>query len=363
MDGTAPAAPAPVATPEPLGGQPRSRMGTTVPSRGIGQPMDANEGKVSGGVSPMSSRKEPAAASRPPWVKPAIITAVVLVTAVILVLAARWLRSVPQVEDFMATYPGHSVLPIAAPEGIPAWLGWQHFFNMFFIVLIVRTGLQVRTERRPPGYWTPKKDSFFSPKGNAPKKVSLSQWLHQTLDVLWVANGLIFIILLFATGQWMRIVPMNWDIVPNMLSTGLQYASLNWPTENGWVYYNALQVMAYFVTVFVAAPLAIISGMRMSTWWPTKAEKLNRVFPIEAARAVHFPVMLYFTAFTIVHVALVFFTGALRNLNHMYASKDQVDFWGLGIFVVSLLAIAAAWFLTKPIFTTPIAARMGSVSK
>ncbi|WP_218157734.1 hypothetical protein [Saccharopolyspora shandongensis] len=28
-----------------------------------------------------------------------------------------------------------------------------------------------------------------------------------------------------------------------------------WPTENGWVHYNALQQLAYFTTVFVAAAL------------------------------------------------------------------------------------------------------------
>ncbi|MFP3802940.1 oxidoreductase, partial [Paraburkholderia sp. SIMBA_027] len=70
-------------------------------------------------------------------------------------------------------------------------------------------------------------------------------------------NGLIFIVLLFATGQWLRIVPTNWDVFPNALSAGLQYASLNWPLENGWNNYNRLQLLTYFLTVFIAAPLAI----------------------------------------------------------------------------------------------------------
>ncbi|AUI53183.1 hypothetical protein AC20117_04715 [Arthrobacter crystallopoietes] len=292
-----------------------------------------------------------------------VVTAVVLVLALLAVFGSRWLRSMEPVQEFIATYDGHASQPDSAPVGLPAWLGWQHFLNMFFIVLIVRTGLQVRTERKPPGYWTAKKDSFFSPKGNTTKKVSLSQWLHQSLDVLWVLNGLVFIVLLLATGQWMRIVPTSWDIFPNMLSAGIQYVSLDWPTENGWVHYNALQVMTYFITVFIAAPLAIISGIRISTWWPEQAAGLNKAYPVEWARAVHFPVMLYFVAFTVVHVFLVFFTGALRNLNHMYTSRDVVDWWGLIIFAVSLLVIVAAWFLTKPLFTTPIAARMGKVSK
>lgn len=302
-------------------------------------------------------------AERAKWVRPALIGAGLITVSLVLVLAARWLHTLPGVQDFLAAYPGHASMPASAPEGLPAWLGWQHFFNIFFMVLIVRTGLQVRLERRPAAYWTPKKNSLFSPGGNTPKKVALSQWMHQVLDVLWVLNGAVFIVLLFVTGQWMRIVPTSWDIFPNMLSAGLQYASLNWPTENGWINYNALQVMAYFLTVFVGAPLAIVSGVRMSTWWPDKAEKLTKMYPVEWARAIHFPVMIYFVAFTGVHVFLVFFTGALRNLNHMYTSRDAVDAWGLVIFLASLLVIAAAWFLTRPVFTTPIASQMGKVSR
>ena len=316
----------------------------------------------------MAGTPGPAGAATPqkpgrPWVKPALIIGSLVVLAALVVLGARWLRTLEPIQEFIATYDGHSTQLEAAPEGMPWWMGWQHFFNMFLIVLIIRTGLQVRTERKPPGYWTAKKGSFFSPKGNTPKKVSLSQWLHQVLDVLWVLNGLIFIILLVVTGHWMRIVPTDWDVFPNMLSGAIQYASLDWPTENGWVHYNALQTVAYGFTVFIAAPLAILSGIRFSTWWPQNAEKLNKVYPVEWARATHFPVMLYFVGFTIVHVFLVFFTGALANLNHMYTSRDVVDWWGLVIFLASLVVIAAAWFLTKPLFTTPIAARMGKVSK
>ena len=280
-----------------------------------------------------------------------------------MVLLARWARTMPGVQEFIATYDGHAPQPVGTPEGIPAWLGWQHFLNMFFIVLIIRTGLQVRMEKRPAGYWKPKEGGFFSPKGNTVKKVSLSQWLHQVLDVAWVANGAVFIVLLAVTGHWARIVPTSWEIVPHMGSVAIQYASLDWPTENGWIHYNALQVVAYFVTVYVAAPLAILTGLRMSTWWPQKAAGLNRVFPIEAARALHFPVMLYFVAFTLVHVFLVFFTGALRNLNHMYTSRDVTDWWGLIIFLVSVAVIAVAWFLTRPVFTTPLAQKTGTVTK
>jgi thiosulfate reductase cytochrome b subunit len=173
----------------------------------------------------------------------------------------------------------------------------------------------------------------------------------------------VFIVLLFATGHWMRIVPTSWDVVPNALSAALQYASLDWPLDNGWVNYNGLQLLAYFVTVFIAAPLAIITGLRMSAVWPATANRINRIYPIEAARAIHFPVMLYFVLFIITHVALVFATGALRNLNHMYAARDEVSWLGLWIFVASLVAIVVAWIAARPLLLRPIASLMGKVSR
>lgn len=355
---------------------PKTRMGsapTSTPAAGAAAaqtkaaaPTPAGAGaatRAHGTATPAAGGTVRTPTAVPRWVKPVGIVAALLVLAAAVVLGARWLRTLEGVQQFIATYDGHASQPGSAPEGIPPWLGWQHFLNMFFIVLIIRTGLQVRSERKPPAYWTAKKNSFFAPKGNSPKKVSLTQWLHQCLDVLWVANGLVFVVLLFATGQWMRIVPTHWDVVPNMVSAAIQYASLDWPSENGWVHYNALQVMAYFVTVFIAGPLAVLSGMRFSTWWPEKADRLNKAYPVEWARAVHFPAMLYFVGFTIVHIFLVFFTGALRNLNHMYTSRDVVDWWGLGVFLASLAMVAAAWFLAQPLFTTPIATRMGKVTK
>lgn len=281
--------------------------------------------------------------------------ALVLLAGVV-VLIARWLVGLEPVKEFLTTYPGETELPEAAPVGIPAWLGWQHFFNVFFMVLIVKTGWQVRTQKRPPASWTPK----WQPGG---RKISLTLWLHQSLDLLWLTNGAIFVVLLFVSGHWMRIIPTSWDVVPNAVSAALQYASLDWPTENGWINYNSLQLLAYFATVFIAAPLAIITGVRMSELWPKKAARLSKAYPIEWARAIHLPVMFYFVAFTIVHVTLVLATGALRNLNHMYGSQDAENWIGFGIFAASLLVIVGGWFAARPLVVAPIAGLFGKVGR
>ena len=120
-------------------------------------------------------------------------------------------------------------------------------------------------------------------------------------------------------------MPTSWAVIPNAVSRGpaVRVAGLAHRERLGQL--QRLQQLAYFATVFIAAPLAIVTGVRMSGVWPKNAKTLNRIYPVEWARAVHFPVMLYFVAFIIVHVALVFATGALRNLNHMYASQDAVN--------------------------------------
>lgn len=291
------------------------------------------------------------------WAVPAVLVGLVLV-----VLVARLLVGLPAVASFLATYPGQSELPDNAPVGFPAWLAWQHFLNAFFLLLIIRTGWQVRTTTKPSGHWTRNNKGVIRTK-NAPTKITLELWFHLTLDALWVLNGLVFAVLLFATGQWTRIVPTSWDIFPNALSAALQYASLDWPTEDGWINYNALQLLAYFATVFIAAPLAFITGLRMSSAWPKKAQGLNKAYPIEWARAVHFPVMVYFVAFIVVHVFLVLATGALRNLNHMYGVRDDDTWFGFWVFLASVVVMVAAWFLARPIFLRPIASLMGKVSR
>jgi len=279
-----------------------------------------------------------------------------LVAMAALVLAARWFVSLDDVQDFLTTYPGESRLPDTASVGIPGWLGWQHYFNTFFMVLIIRTGWQVRTDKRPRVFWTPR----WSMNGGG--KVSLSLWFHQSLDLLWLINGLVFVVLLFATGQWMRVVPTGWDVIPNAGSAALQYVSLDWPTENGWVNYNSLQVLAYFLTIFIAAPLAAISGVRMSGFWPKNASRLNKFYPLEWARAVHFPVMLYFVVFIVVHVTLVMATGALRNLNHMYGGQDAVNWFGFWVFFGGLVLIVVGWFAARPPVLAPVAQLFGKVS-
>ncbi|MGS0562526.1 cytochrome b/b6 domain-containing protein [Microbacterium aurugineum] len=294
---------------------------------------------------------------RPTWTQAIAVlfgAAALGVLAGAAIALVRTLLSFPFMQDFLAAFPGEYEPAIAVAPGFAPWVNWAHFFNMFLMVLIIRSGLQVRTEKRPTVFWTP--------RGNAKGKISLNLWFHQALDILWLVNGVIFVVLLFVTGHWVRIVPTSWEVFPNALSAALQYVSFDWPHENGWNNYNSLQQLAYFATVFIAAPLAAITGFRMSGLWPKKAEKLSKAYPVEWARALHFPIMLYFVAFIIAHVALVMLTGFLRNLNHMFAAQDAATWTGFWVFVVSIVVIAIGWAAARPLVLAPIAKVFGKVS-
>lgn len=277
-----------------------------------------------------------------------------VVAAGVIVLAARGVTTLPGVPEFLARYPGLYHLPGFVEDGFPAWARWSHFLNFFFMVLIVRTGLLVRRQRKPDAFYTPKRGG---------KKVSLYLWLHTSLDVLWLVNGVVFVVLLFVSGHWARIVPTSWEVFPNALSAGLQYLTLEWPVEDGWVNYNGLQQLMYFTVVFIAAPLAAVSGVRMSEWWPKDAERLNRVYPAPVARAVHFPAMVFFVGFVVVHVFLVFATGALKNLNHMFAGTPEVSWVGFWWFACGVVVVGAGLWAVRPLVLAPIAGVTGKVTE
>ena len=67
-------------------------------------------------------------------------------------------------------------------------------------------------------------------------------------------------------------------------------------------------------------------------------------------------------------VTLVFATGALRNLNHMFAAQGSVDaaeyagnWTGFWLFVAAMAVIAGAVAAARPMLLAPIARLFGDV--
>ena len=76
------------------------------------------------------------------------------VALIVAVAAAKGLRNIGSVQRFMTTYPG-TVADGAGPTSaaLPIWVGVQHFFNLFLLIFIIRSGLQILTDH-PRLYWT-----------------------------------------------------------------------------------------------------------------------------------------------------------------------------------------------------------------
>lgn len=286
----------------------------------------------------------------------ALIGIAALIVAAVL---SNLVRAIPGVQSFEQTYPGVTPTALVAPIGIPAWLAWQHYLNALFLVLIVRTALNLRTKQRPPAFYRRRNTGLIKTAGE-PRRISVYLWLHLSADALWVTNGVLYVVLLFATGQWLRIVPTDWAIIPNAITAALQYASLHWPVDNGWVNYNALQTLSYFGIVFIVAPLAAISGLRLSPAWPLES-RATAWMPERLWRRIHNLSLWVFVVFVVVHITLVLTTGALRNLNNMFGGSDEINWVGAGVAALAIATMVVAWVAVRPAILKRVAARFGEV--
>ena len=313
------------------------------------------------------------------WLIPLGIVALVLSIAVVREMAQHdWF------DEFIAKYPGTSddyVQPV--DTGFPWWLRWQHFLNLLFMMFIIRAGLQILAdhprlylnsgsrpdsewlrlrgpvppERRDSNdadtVWTAKEDSVALPKHlgipGFRHSVGLARWWHFSFDLLWLVNGVVFYVLLFSTDEWKRLIPNSFDVFPNALSTALQYLSLDLPQNAGFSTYNALQLLAYFITVFIAAPVALVTGLlqapAVAGRLGTGAGLLNR----QVARTLHFGVLVWMLMFIAVHTLMIFVTGFVGNVNHMTLGTDTNSPAGVALYLAWMAVVVAFWLAASPL--------------
>ena len=306
-----------------------------------------------------------------------LATFLLLVSPPLLVAAAAYIQWGTVGLPALPISPTMTPETAAEPYGFPAWLCLTHYVNFLFLILLIRSGLQILMDHPrlywnvhcTPGtewlrltpvevpkdrVWTAKDDSrYLIPWIGLPgyrHTVGMARHWHFLSVLFWVGNGLLFVILLFCTGQWKRLVPTSWQIVPDAWAVFVHYATLHLPPEpNGFYHYNALQQLAYFGVVFVLAPLAMLTGPSMSpaftarfTWYPRLPG--NR----QIGRSIHFLIMCVFVVFVIGHVTMVALTGFVRNMNHIVVGTDDANPIGLylglaGVAVVVVTNVFANW--------------------
>ena len=342
-------------------------------------PLEARVSKACGGIHPGSWLppqwgEVPRIRIGKRWVNVLWALPIAFVVLVLGIAVCQGLYETLWFQQFLARYPGIPKSAPAVDSGFPLWLRVEHFLNMFFMFFIIRSGIQILADhprlswRRDctPGtdwfrfqkdvpkdrIWTSKDDSVTIPKWlgipGIRHSIGLARWWHFSFDLLWVINGLAFYVLLFATDQWRRLVPTTWAVFPNAVSTALQYLSLNFPADHSWTNYNSLQQLAYFLTVFVAAPLAVVTGLMQG---PAIANRLGwfaRILNRQAARSIHFGVLWWFLLFIFIHGTLVLITGARTNLNYMWAGANNGSWDGALIFGAALIIAIVAWCIASP---------------
>src|SRR5215472_4034247 len=317
------------------------------------------------------------------WYSTAWLIPISIAGLIFWVAVCQQLRTYPAVQSWIASHPGTGDFQPPVTTGFPLWLRILHFLNLLFMLFIIRAGIQILADHPrletdagckpgrervrlrgpvPPGRmaqepperaWTAKDDAVTLPRWlgipGIRHSIGLARWWHFSSDFLWVLTGVAFYVLLFTTGQWARLVPVNWSVITNAISTAIQYGSLNFPANKGWTQYNGLQIIAYFIVVFIAAPLAFITGLlqapaiaaRFGLGWG----KINR----QTARVVHFSFMVVFVGFIFIHTMMVWITGLLVNLNHITTGHNNASWSGWWLYVVWMAIVVALWWAASPL--------------
>jgi methionine sulfoxide reductase catalytic subunit len=153
--------------------------------------------------------------------------------------------------------------------GFPLWIRLTHFFNFLFITLLIRSGIEI-IGAHPKFYWSddalPGSEWFRLTKKRIPKDrlwtsedeiEPMSRWTalpgennlglgrhwHFWAVNGWLLAGLIYVILLFTTPQWRRLVPTSWDIFRAAWQAVVAYFHFRLPPEGNP--FNAIQQPTY----------------------------------------------------------------------------------------------------------------------
>jgi DMSO/TMAO reductase YedYZ molybdopterin-dependent catalytic subunit/thiosulfate reductase cytochrome b subunit len=266
---------------------------------------------------------------------------------------------------------------IIASLDFPLWLRATHWINVLFLGLLIRAGIQI-LGAYPRLYWedgsTPGKEwlkftrkiiphdrlwisleqetevpaVLGQPGGN---NLGLGRHWHFFASLFWILNGVVYIILLFATGEWSRLIPTSWSIFPAAWQTFLTYASFHVPPASAFTPYDPLQQLTYAAVVFLLAPFLILTGAAQSPAIDAQFPLYVRLFGgRQAARSLHFLGLVAFVLFTIIHVTLVFITGAGRNFGDIIFGQhdhDQGLAIGIGLGIIAgivLLYALTSWY-------------------
>jgi thiosulfate reductase cytochrome b subunit len=249
-------------------------------------------------------------------------------------------------------------------DDFPFWLRFAHFINIIFIVLLIRSGIEILSAL-PKLYWndhampgtewlkfTRKKmpkdrlwisleeEESFSPWIALPgrKNLGLGRHWHFFSIIFWILNGAVYYILLFSSNEWQRLVPTDWSIVPQAINNMLMYASFQTPPDGNP--YNAIQQLTYFIVVFLLGPFMIATGAAMSPSITARFPLYSKIFRgRQTARSLHFLGMVFFIIFIIIHLVMVTTERFPENMGNMFLGKPTSFGIAVGLFMLVILSV------------------------
>lgn len=265
--------------------------------------------------------------------------------------------------------------------GFPLWLRITHFLNIIFMTLLLRSGLQILADHpklywnddcRPDSEWirfTKKKlpkDGLWTSMDEAERinpvigitggrhNIGSARRWHFLTVIFWITNGLVYVGFLFATGEWVRLIPRSWSIFPESWHTLLIYASFHIPPLSAFTPYDPLQQLTYFIVVFILSPFMIVTGLAMSPAILARFPWYSRIFGgRQPARSLHFLGMVALMVFVIFHLTLVaIVNGRLNILNITLGNPDgnwnlAVAIFSAGILFIILFNAWATWYTLR----------------
>ena len=283
--------------------------------------------------------------------------------AVAMVVAFKVFITTSAAKSFINAHPCVQSTPTFKP-GVPVWIIVTHAANFFFMVMIIRAGWQILADHprlyhkldctpdrewlrfRGPvpktRVWTAKDDAItLSPLFGMPggrHTIGVARHWHFIFDILFVINGIVFIVLTLTTQQALKLIPTQWSILPAAGSCIVQYAALHLPSEpGGYFRFDAIQQLSYFGVVFIAAPLAILTGLAMSPALDNRFKWYQRLFGNrQIARSMHFVTMVTFIAFYGIHMFFVVSTQFSKNLNAITLNQNGYNLNGVALTLAAI---------------------------
>jgi methionine sulfoxide reductase catalytic subunit len=254
-----------------------------------------------------------------------------------------------------------------ADLGFPIWLRINHFINLFCIFFLMRSGLQILADH-PKLYWNnhcrPGSEWIKFGKKKMPTNrlfTSLDEaeeispvfaipgghhnlgagrnW-HFLIVPLWILNGLSYVGLLFATGQWRRLIPTSWSIIPEAWQSALTFASLQVPPESSFHPYDPLQQLVYAGVVFLLGPLMIATGLSQSPAFIGRYPWYAKLFGgRQGARSLHFIGLMLLVFYVLSHLTMVVLVHFPRDVEKMFTMFGPPGVPSAAGFVIASLAL------------------------